>query len=133
MTTDTPALMHALTEATRGLLFPSESDFPIEPFRFGREEPTPEALVKLSGLPEGTAVEEGTVGALFEGLTVAAEGATEEEKASAGRFRGLVEVIERELKEVRAVRVGKNEVEAFVLGRDADGEWVGVRTRMTET
>ncbi|MRG93104.1 nuclease A inhibitor family protein [Polyangium spumosum] len=119
-------LMQSIEEAAAGLLFPSESDFPIEAYRFGPEEPSPEVLVHARGLPLDTPVEQTTVASFFEGVV-------EGDDDTAGRFRALVDLLERELSDLRVYRVGKVDIEAFVLGRHPSGVWLGVTTKLVET
>jgi hypothetical protein len=130
---DPTQALSSIEEATRGLLFPSESDRPLVPYRFGPEEPTPEAVLRARGLPPETPVEEVSVASFFEGVTQAPEGAAAEEDATAERFRALVALLERELSELRVLRVGKIEIDALVLGRHASGEWIGLSTQLVET
>jgi len=119
-------LMQSIQEATAGLLFPSESDYPLEAYTFGPEEPTAAALLRARGLAPETPVEETTVASFFEGLT-------EGEDDGSGRFRALVDLLERELTDLRVYRVGKVDIEAFVLGRHPSGTWLGVTTKLVET
>jgi hypothetical protein len=133
MMADTSALLRSIEAATQGLLFPSESDFPIEVYRFGVEEPRPEFLLRSQGLPAETAVEEMSVGDFFEGLTEASEDAGEADRRTAERFAALVALLERELTHLRVYRVGKVDIGVFVLGRHPSGEWLGVTTKLVET
>jgi len=133
MTTDKSTLLQTIGEAANGLLFPSESDFPIEPFRYGDQKPTPEGLLERLGKDKSTEVEEMTLAALFEGLTSAPDDASDNEKASAARFANLLHVLEQNLKEIHVYRVGKVDIDLFVIGLDVMAEWVGITTKMVET
>jgi len=133
MIADPTPTLSAIEEATRGLLFPSESDRPLVAYRFGPEEPTPEAVLQARGLPAETPVEQESVASFFEGVTQTQEGAAAEEQATAERFRALVALLERELTELRVLRVGKIDIEALVLGKHPSGEWLGVSTHLVET
>jgi hypothetical protein len=119
-------LMQSIEEATAGLLFPSESDFPIEAYRFGEEEPTPAAVLRARGSSPETPVEETTADSFFEGLV-------EGDDDGASRFRALLDLLQRELTHLRVYRVGKVDIEAFVLGRHPSGVWLGVTTKLVET
>lgn len=130
---DKTATLRTLEDAARGLLFPSESDFPIEPFFHGDQEPTPAGLLDARGLAADTSVEETTLACFFEGLTEAAEDASSSERESAERFRSLMNLLERNLSNLRVYRVGKVDIEVFVLGRHPSGAWLGVRTNIVET
>ncbi|MDC3961620.1 nuclease A inhibitor family protein [Polyangium jinanense] len=119
-------LMQAIGEAAAGLLFPSESDFPIEAYRFGEAEPAPAAVLRARGLPPDTPVEEVSVASFFEGLV-------EGDDDGAARFRALVDLLQRELSDLRVYRVGKVDIDAFVLGRHPSGVWLGITTKLVET
>jgi hypothetical protein len=58
--------LDALKKASKGLLFPSESDAPLEPFAWeDGDKLTPERVVELAGAEEGTGVEETTLATLL--------------------------------------------------------------------
>jgi len=130
---DTSDLLRAIEQATKDLSFPSESDVPIEPHTFGASEPSPEALVHTLGLPAETPVETTTPHSVFEGLTYAPKGASEDDIASAARFQGLLAILERDLSDLRAYRVGQTDITIFVLGHAPSGEWLGIKTKVVET
>jgi hypothetical protein len=133
MTPETTTLLHTIKAAAEGLLFPSESDFPIEPFFFGDQEPTPEAIRKQLGLAPDVPVEETTLASFFEGLTETSEDASHEQQACTDRFRTLQRVLETSLEDVRVYRVGTIDIEVIVVGRHPSGAWLGVRTNVVET
>ena len=129
-------LLTTLGAAASGLLFPSESDYPLTPYRWvGTDgaEPSPAALIQAEGRKADTPVETRTVRALFEPLFVLQADATEEEKADVARYRALVDLLEAELRDLRVYRVGAVEIDVYVLGRHPSGEWLGLKTRVIET
>lgn len=128
------AIFHALGRAAAGLLFPSESDAPLTPYRWaGAGEPTPAALREALALAPETPVETVTARDFFAGVTEAPEGASAEERAQAARFHALVELLSGALADLRVYRVGAVDVDAFVLGRHPSGAWLGLRTHLVET
>jgi len=129
-------LFETLKRATSGLLFPSESDAELTPYHFpgpAGTEPTPEALLRLEHLPSDTPVETITVADLFDPFQHADEGASEQDRAEADRYRALVELLARELTSLRVYRVGKVDIDVYVLGQDASGAWLGLKTHVVET
>jgi hypothetical protein len=133
------ALMSRLEEAASGLLFPSESDFPLTPFRFGGdagEEPTGEALLRAEGRDAGAAVEVVGVDDFFAPVVeepAGDEGGDGGEGSDAKRFEALVALLKKELGDLRVVRVGSVDIDVYVVGRCASGEWIGVKTHLVET
>jgi hypothetical protein len=126
-TTSPEALLARLDEAARGLLFPSESDFPIAAFRLDGEATSPEALLAALGLPPETPVEAVTPEDLFAPLIAPEEGGEPE------RYGRLLSLLHAELEELRAYRVGRVTIDVYVLGRHRSGPWLGLKTKVVET
>ena len=129
-------LLETLEKAASGLLFPSESDYPLTPYQLvGAEgaEPTPAALLKAEHLPSDTLVETITVADLFNPFAEAPDDASAEDRAEAERYRALVELLTRELTDLRVLRVGRVDIDVFILGKDSSGVWLGLKTHVVET
>lgn len=126
-------LLKELSEATRGLMHMSESDYPFEVFDWGKSEPTPEYLRGLDGQTADAPVETRTVEQFFR--TPASEPAWKgaEELAVARRFQALRRLLEANLSDLKVFRVGAINMPVYVAGRSASGSWLGVSTRAVET
>ena len=133
MTPDTTSILQTIHDAAQGLLFPSESDFPIDTVSYGDEEPTAAVLLERRGLAADCPVEETQLASMFEGLTEVAEDSSDRERNSAERFCALKDVLEKNLENIRVYRLGEVDIEVFALGRHASGTWLGVRTNVVET
>lgn len=126
--------LSALVAAAEGLLMPSESDYPFEPFRWPGPGPlTPEALLAHLGLPPETPVETRDAAALFERLSAPRDWHGEPERATAARFAALRDAFATNLADVVVYRVGTITISLFILGRDPAGATVGLRTTVIET
>jgi hypothetical protein len=126
----------ALGAAAAGLLFPSESDYPLTPYRWvGAEdtEPSPEALIKAEGRPADTRVETRAVQDLFDPLIQEKDGWEGEERAAAVKYRALVSLLEEQLSHLSVYRVGKIDIDVYILGQHPSGDWLGLKTRVIET
>jgi hypothetical protein len=127
-------LYKELQEATRGLLFMSESDYPFEVVRWeGVEEVSPEYLRKVAGQEATAVVEERTIADFFRVAAGEQEWKGAAELALAKRYQSLVRLLEENLKEVKVYRVGEINIGVYVLGRSEEGNWLGVSTRVVET
>lgn len=128
-------LREALAQASAGLLWPSESDVPIEPFMalFDGEGPLDEAhLLAMLSQPPGTAIESRAMVA-FDHHGRNAAGMSPEEHAQAARFRALRAVLESNLTGVASFYLGQIDVRVLVVGRSRCGELAGIETRAIET
>jgi len=124
-----------LREATEGLLFMSESDYPFEIIKWeGAEEVSPERLRRIAGQDATAApVEERTVEDFFRVAVGEPEWKGKAELATARRYQELVRLLEGELAGVRVYRVGEINIAVYAVGRSSEGNWLGVSTRVVET
>lgn len=128
-------ILDELAQATEGLLFMSESDYPFETFRLdgvGEEHPQ-ERLRELGGEAEDAPVETKSLEQFFRASMSEPDWKNEEGRALARRFQNLVRVFKENLADARVYKVGSVNVAAYVVGRSASGSWLGVSTRVVET
>ena len=125
-------LIEELKEATSGLTYMSEADYPFEVFKW-EAEPTPDALRALAGEGSGAAVETQTPAQFFRAATSEPDWKGAEERALAKRFQALQRLLEETLSDLKVFRVGRINMPVFVAGRAASGSWLGVSTRVVET
>ena len=126
-------LIEELREASRGLLVMSESDYPLEVFNWGAAEPTPEFLRGLTGEAADAPVETRTAADFFRVSVSEPEWKNAEQLAGARRFQKLQRLLEDNLTDLKAYRVGVINIPVYVAGRSASGNWLGVWTRVVET
>jgi hypothetical protein len=123
-----------LKEATRGLLFMSESDYAFEVVKWeGVEAMTPDYLRKTSASEASAPVEVRTLADFFHSAAGEQEWKGEAELALAKRYQALVRLLEENLKDVKVYRVGSINIGVYVVGRSNEGRWIGVSTRTVET
>jgi hypothetical protein len=132
MTTD-EQLIEELREATRGLTFMSESDYPFEVFNWGATEPTDEFLRGLTGEASDVPVETKTAADFFRVAASEAEWKNAEQLTAARKFQTLLRLLEQNLTDLKVFRVGAVNIPVYVAGRAASGNWLGVSTRVVET
>jgi hypothetical protein len=133
MKTDTQ-LIEELGQATTGLLFMSEADYPFQTFIW-KEKPdvTPEYLREQAGKPVDATLREVTVKDFFRAATSEAEWKNAEALALAKRYQALVKWLEENLSDLKVYRVGDIDIMVFILGRSAEGSLIGISTRVIET
>lgn len=113
----------ALRTATRGLLFISESDSRLQVVHVTDDE-----FAQL-GLIDGFSVSEALAP-----MTTPQDWHGPEEKESVSRFQALEALLGSSLTEAAAYRSGEgSEITLWILGKEAEGGYTGLRTRLTET
>lgn len=126
-------LIEALREATEGLTFMSESDYPFEVFNWGAAEPTAASVRGLAGEGADAPVETRTTADFFRVSASEAEWKNAEQLTTARRFQTLQRLLEENLNDLKVYRVGSINIPVYVAGRAASGNWLGVSTRVVET
>ena len=116
----------ALETASKGLLFPSESEAPFQAFLWqdGGAKFSPSRLRELTDASEGAAVEELTLDELFQ--TVPSE--------DQPKFQKLADALKQQLSSIKVYKVGDEaEREVYIVGKTADGAFAGIKTTVVET
>jgi hypothetical protein len=118
-------VLDALRKASKGLVFTSETDAPLEPFAWPNGgELTEERLLQLGGAPKGTAVEAMNLADFFRAVP-------SEDKA---KFQALAKALQGQLSGIKVYKVGDEaEKTAYIVGKATDGRWAGLKTTVVET
>jgi hypothetical protein len=119
-------VLKELQAAVKGLLFPSETDAPLEAFAWpatGTALPDEAAIRANAKVDKKTVVERVTLPELAR--TIPSE--------SRGDFAPLFAVLAHHLSGTAVFKVGEVEIDVYVVGRTADGQFAGVKTKVVET
>jgi hypothetical protein len=130
-----PPAIETLKHATDGLLFPSETDAPLEPFFWPHDDDsklTPETLAPLAGVAADTPVKSVKLETFFRPATKEEEWHNDEEKAQVARFQELVRTLKTTLDDVKVFRVGETRIDVYVVGK-VEGGYAGLKTLVVET
>lgn len=118
------------------LLYPSESDEPIEVvtcYLKQADSLTVSQIKDWQMLPPSIYVEEIPEADFWEPVVTEQDWYGDEEKARTAAFQKLNELITSSLTVRQVFRVGESEMEVFLLGRQAGGDRVGVKTKIVQT
>jgi hypothetical protein len=127
-------LIEELSEASAGLTFMSESDYPVEALRWqGVREVTPEYLRGLTNEDPSAPVEMINPEDFFRVSVSEPAWKTEADVATARKFQALLRLLEDRLEGLTVYRVGEINMPVYVVGRSPAGDWLGVSTRVVET
>src|SRR4051794_32124715 len=111
-------LLRLLSEASAGLLYPSESDEPFEAFVWQATES--DALRQLAALGKPIVpLREQSAEEFFQELIAGDDGP---------RYAQLRALLESRLAGLRVLRIGEIEVAVYLIGRASFGDWAGLRT-----
>jgi hypothetical protein len=110
-----------LTKAAKGLLYPSETDAPFEPFVWEPAANTLASIRRLSGQAAGEPCRTVTLEDFLGDL------AQEED------FAKLQAVLQKTLKAIKVYRFGTVSPVYYVVGTDAKGQLAGLKTNAVET
>ena len=112
----------------------SEGDYPFIVITLdGTPDVLIDKLLELAGKQKGTKVEVLTVDQFFRNMTRLSSNPSPEQEQTVKRFLTLQEVLQEELSEIEVYLVGEIEIDAFILGKSADGGYAGLRTKVIQT
>lgn len=123
-----------LKTSTDGLIYISETDSEVLPFVGEKSETLNiESLLKQINTASDIKVKEITFEDFFENLITIQDWFEAEEKASAEKFLKLKKLLEENLKDLKVFKVGKIEIEIYVVGLDEENNLLGIKTEAVET
>jgi hypothetical protein len=125
-----------LSEAVKTLKYPSESDERIRVIDWQADNPEPFdvlLLKKYLGLTPKDAIMQRKWEDFFEPVTKVKEWYGDDEKARVEKFVKLRELIVSNLEHLQYFRSGQTEIEAYLIGKDKEGKWKGLKTLIVET
>ena len=120
-----------LTKLSEGLLFPSESEYPLELVTWESATLTPENILTRSDKPADTAIESITLEDFFAPVVTDEDWFEDEDRMIAQRFRNLQAAIAT-LENVQVFRLGKIEIDVYIVGAIGP-DLIGLKTTVIET
>ena len=132
----TISFVDQLTPLLANLLYPSESDEPLEPVTCYIKQPEPLTVSQIKDwqmLPPSVYVDEIPEADFWELVTTEQDWYNDDEKARTARFQQLKQLFETELTVRQVFRVGESEMDVYVLGLLKEGERAGLKTKIVQT
>jgi len=127
-------IIDKLKNASDGLLWLSESDYPFEPVLWASvEDLTNDKLLEKLGKSPDTLVEVRDIDRFFAWAIAEEDWHDEEEKAEVEKYCQLVEVLKTNLTDLKVYRVGEIEIDVYIVGKTPDGNLAGLSTMVVET
>lgn len=134
-----PPLADALARAAEGLTYTSESDRPFAPVLVPRDRLphagrlTPEEIAALAPPTPRARLETRTVDDALARHLVPADPSDGAAAALRPRYEALLALLRQHLVDLTVVRMGRIEVRCWFVGRDREGNLVGLETIAIET
>ncbi|HEX6909767.1 MAG TPA: nuclease A inhibitor family protein [Longimicrobium sp.] len=131
-----PALRERLARESAGLTYTSESDRPFELFALpgaGDRPPGADAFAGLVGAPVDAPREERDLDDFFARHTDTSDPHDAETQRIRPRYEALRETLRTALRWTTVYRLGRIEVQCWIVGGDGRGNLVGLRTVAVET
>lgn len=125
-------LAERIEKVARGLYYISETDSQIVAF-VGEKASVADAETLLRQIKSSESVEERDFEDFFKRLTEMQEWFGEGETRDANKFNDLKRLLEENLRELKVFKVGKIEIDVFVVGLDKENVLTGIRTKAVET
>jgi len=123
-----------IKELVRGLFYISETDAEIVPFKGGKAEAvTKDEILRQTGQPDGTPVEERSFEEIFLRLTAKQDWFGDEENEIAKKFLGLKIFLEQNLVDLKVFKIGRIQLKVYFVGLDSKGCLMGIQTEAVET
>lgn len=130
------ALLERLQTTTKGLTYMSESDYPVEPFIWegeGKDDFTAKDILKVMKYPSRAPVKVIDLDEFFSRLTQEQDWHGPQEKKEVKQYKKLVSLLKESLTNLQVFKVGKINIDIYVVGKTADGDFAGVTTKAVET
>jgi hypothetical protein len=127
-------LLSDIESAVKDLFYISETDAKILPFVGARTDAvTKENLLNQTKNESNTEVEERDFTEFFDQVTAIQDWFGDEEKAIAAKFLALRDLLKNNLRDLKVFKVGKIEIDIYVVGLDAESVLMGIQTKAVET
>ncbi len=124
-------IIDRLSTLSKDLLFPSESEYPLEPFTWKSATLKPETILTRSQKPADTLIESIALEEFFAPVTTDEDWFEDEDREIAQRFRDLQAAIAT-LENVQVFRLGKIEIDVYIVGAIGP-DLIGLKTTVIET
>jgi hypothetical protein len=127
-------ILQKLEQATAGLLFMSEADYPFEIVNWGGiNEIAFDYLCRQAGVEPDAPVQVVSPEKFFAMAMSEPKWKPEQELAIARRYQALVRLLKENLDDLKVYKVGQINIAVYIIGRALTGNWVGLSTRVVET
>lgn len=123
-------LQSQLSQKVSGLLFPSESESPIQTVVF---EKNPLDALKEQYPAKADQIVSADFAEFYDKYAVKKDYQSEARKQFADHLAQALDLMKHNLKNIEVYRIGDVNIDIFILGQDSAGKWTGLQTSVVET
>lgn len=130
------SVVELLKESVVDVLYPSESDEKLKVIDWQADHPAPFNTIlfrKYIGLTPADRVETLPWEKFFSIVLDEQDWWTDFEKERAEKFARIKSIVQETLTELEYLRAGRVEIEAYLIGKDFEGKWKGLKTLIVES
>lgn len=123
-----------LAKMCEGLIYMSETDAEFTVYKGAKNETLSKEtmLAQINGSPN-VACEEQNFDNFFLRLTTCKDWFGEFEKQKAKQFGKLQDLLKTNLKNLKIFRIGKIQIDIYIVGTDSENNTIGLKTKSVET
>lgn len=131
--TEKQSLKEKLTTAVTDLVWLSEADYPFEVIDWQIKTIDSIILLEKLDLPQDTKIEVVELETFFATATQEKDWYSDRELEDVKRYKNLIRILVTNLQEIKVYRVGKIEIDIYILGKTALKTIAGLKTTVIET
>lgn len=128
------SLAKQIQKTTADLYYISETDALILPFVGQQAQSVSrEAILEQTENAPDSPVEERTCTEFFTRLIEIQDWFGDEERKTAEKYRLLKKLLEKNLRDLKVYKIGRVQIDIYVVGLDAENKLAGIKTKAVET
>lgn len=129
-------LLDTLKQASKDLLFMSESEYPFEVFFWETEDKKDiksELILQKTGHSPDTPVELIDIDSFFAVTTTEQNWHSSEDRETVRKYQNLAKIIKDNLADLKVARIGEIEIDVYIIGKTPSSDFAGLSTKVIET
>ena len=126
-------LINQLNQASQGLLWLSESDYPFKTLCWENVDEINAKLLQVTDSTPETKIAVRELDSFFKRVIEKKDWYKDEKLAECRRYQALVNLLKTHLIDIKVYRVGEIEIDVYIIGKTKSGNLVGLSTKVVET
>ena len=130
----TPTLKEILLNATKDLLYPSESDEPFEFIEWDLSLDKPLGKIQIISLLKdpNAKIKSWNLTDFFKIPITEKDWFDDYQKKQVVLFKNLLNILQENITDIQVFRVGRVEIEVYIIGK-TNNTWAGLKTKVIES